>query len=85
MVSTGTIRTRSRAFVKTANEELFVPKGLKCKVLKTKKMMVVVGHGEEALKLPPFGKLDDGASGENEEPRMRRTRALAEMFAPLTS
>jgi hypothetical protein len=37
MVSAGTIWARSRALVKTANKELFVPKGLKCKVLKTKK------------------------------------------------
>jgi len=59
-----------------------VQKGLKCKVLKTKKPMVVVGHGEEAF---PFGGLDDGVSGENEEPRMRRTRALGERVAPLTS
>jgi len=61
-----------------------VPKGLKCRVLKTKKTMVVVGHGEEALKLPPFGGLDDGASRENEEPRMMRARALGERVALLT-
>lgn len=85
MVSAGTIWTRSRAFVKTANGELFVPKGLKRKVLKTEKMMVVVGHGEEALNLPPLGRLEDGASGENEEPRMRRARVLGERVASLTS
>jgi len=49
LVSAGTSWTRARAFVKTANEKIFSPEGLKCKVLKTKKMMVAVGNGEEIL------------------------------------
>jgi hypothetical protein len=84
LVSTGTSWTRARAFVKTANEELFLPKGLRCKVLKTKKMMVAVGHGQEVLNLPPLERFDDGVDEERDDPRMRRIRALGDGVAPLT-
>ena len=84
LVSAGTSWTRARAFVKTANEKIFSPEGLKCKVLKTKKMMVAVGNGEEILKLPPLESIDDEVSAETEDPRMRRIRALGDRVAPLT-
>lgn len=84
LVSTGTSWTRARAFVKTVNEEIFQPRGLKCKVLKTKKMMVAVGHGEEELSLPPLENVDDGSNDESEDPIMRRIRALGDRVAPLT-
>jgi hypothetical protein len=82
LASAGTSWTRARAFVKTANEEIFFPKGLKCKILKTKKMVVAVGHQEETLNLPPLERLD-GTGREDEDPRMRRIRALGDMVAPL--
>jgi hypothetical protein len=84
LASAGTSWTRARAFVKTANEEIFLPQALRCKVLKTKKMMVAVGHQEEMLSLPPLASLDGGADAENEDPRMRRIRALGDSVAPLT-
>lgn len=57
LTSAATSWTRARAFVKHANAEMFEPRGLKCKILKTKKMMVAVGHGEEVLNLPPLESL----------------------------
>jgi len=83
LASTATSWTRARAFVKTANKEMFSPNGLKCKVLKTKKMMVVVGHGEEVLRLPPLEILDEETAAESEDPRLRRIRALGDRVAPL--
>ena len=92
LASTATSWTRARAFVKSANEELFERRGLKVKILKTKKMMVAVGHGGEVLNLPPLEN-DFACSSErsvalegNErnDPRMRRIRALGDKIAPLT-
>jgi hypothetical protein len=48
-------------------------------------MMIAVGHGDEVLNLPPLERLDvGGVSGESEDPRMRRIRALGDRVAPLT-
>jgi hypothetical protein len=71
--------------VKSANEEIFLPKGLKCKVLKTRDMMVAVGDGEDELNLPPLERTDvAGTSGEHEDSRMRRIRVLGDRVVQLT-
>lgn len=91
LASTATSWARARKFVKTANEEIFEPRGLKCKVLKTGKMTVAVGHGEEVLSLPPledkvaFDSEGGMAEGDNkDDPLMRRVSALGDSVAPLT-
>lgn len=79
--------TRTKAYVKAANEDIFLPRGLKCKILKTKKMMKAVGHGDELLSLPPLDMLDEREGmivREEDDPRMRRVRALGNTVAPLT-
>lgn len=53
---------RTQAYLRLANEELFVPRGLRVQVLKTRKMMEVVGVPGEVLEL---GK--GGRDGEGEE------------------
>ena len=72
--------------MKTANEEIFLPRGLRCKVLKTPKMMAAVGHGGTTLELPPLDRLGerDEWDEEKDDPRMRRMRALGDSVAPLT-
>jgi hypothetical protein len=86
LVSAATSWTRAKAYVKAANEEIFLPKGLRCKVLKTKKMMAAVGRGGTVLQLPPMDILDhcDEEIGGKDDPRMRRIRAMGDMVAPLT-
>lgn len=87
LASTGTSFARAKSYVKKANEELFGPRGLKVKVLKTRKMMVAVcGEGRE-LRLPPLVEMDADSvsraewdSREN-DPRMRRMRALGDRVA----
>ncbi|PVH86125.1 hypothetical protein DL98DRAFT_650603 [Cadophora sp. DSE1049] len=83
--------TRAKSYVKKANDEIFLPKGLRCKVLKTKKMLVAVGHHAEQLTLPPLeteGSWADEGSGSGrgglyEDPSMRRVRALGNRVAAL--
>lgn len=87
--------TRAKAYVKKANDEIFLPRGLRCKVLKTKKMLLAVGHQGDRLKLPPSetgqGWTDDGfgsgpgfgRGGMFEDPSMRRIRALGDRVAGL--
>jgi hypothetical protein len=84
--STATSWTRAKAYVKAANEEIFLPKGLRCKVLKTEKMMAAVGQKGIVLQLPPLDILDhrDAEIGGKDDPRMRRMRAMGDMVAPLT-
>jgi len=76
LVSAATSWTRARAYVKAANEEIFLPQGLRCKMLKTQKMMVAVGHGDMILQLPPLDRLDqrDVQIGGKDDPRMRRVK-----------
>lgn len=79
--------TRAKAFVKDANQNIFLPKGLRVKVLKTKKMMAAVGHDSEVLKLPPLvemhSRVGSGWGDEENDPRMRRIRALGDKVADL--
>ncbi len=76
---------RARAFLKTVNEEIFLPRGLRCKVLKTGNMVLAVGNGENELDLPPLERTEvDGVRGETEDPRMRRIRALGDRVAPFS-
>lgn len=78
--------------MKTANEEVFAPRGLRCVVLKTAKMMEVVGSGSGSgvLRLPGLdvrgvrGVRDDWGGEGGEDPRMRRMRALGDLVARLT-
>lgn len=79
---------RARAYVETANNELFLSRGLKCKILKTKAMMLAVGCGSEVLTLPPLDTDILFAAGSNggfalDEPRTRRIRALGDCAAEL--
>ncbi|KAE8453823.1 hypothetical protein EG329_009335 [Mollisiaceae sp. DMI_Dod_QoI] len=88
LASAATSWARARAFVKEANEKIFLPKGLRAKVLKTKKMMLAVGQGGEVLRLPPLVEMDpsSGAAWKDDEendPRMRRIRALGDRVAEL--
>jgi hypothetical protein len=64
---------------------MFEPRKLKCKILKTKKMMVAVGHGGEVLSLPPLETAYSSEEGvalegaDRDDPRMRRVRALGDL------
>jgi hypothetical protein len=86
LASTATSWTRAKTFVKTANEEIFLPRGLRCKVLETRKMMAAVGHGSTILELPPPDRLEERDEWDKDKnaPRMRRVRALEALAAPLT-
>ncbi len=88
LMSAATSLAMSKAYVKAANEHIFSPRGLKCKVLKTKKMMLAVGDRRKLLDLPPLGtkeSLENGGTyGEMDDPKMRRIRALGNKVAPLT-
>ncbi|TVY85366.1 hypothetical protein LSUE1_G000298 [Lachnellula suecica] len=87
VLSAATSWTRAKSYVKAANEDMFLPRGLRCKVLKTKKMMAAVGHSDEVLELPPLDKLEErhvAKIGGNDDPRMRRVRAMGDFVAPLT-
>jgi hypothetical protein len=92
LTSAGTSWARARAFVRHANETVFEPRGLKVRVLKTKKMMGVLGREGEMIHLPPLEEEDKemregGVFVEGEkrnDPRMRRIRALGDDIAPLT-
>ena len=86
--------TRAKAYIQKANDEIFVPRGLRCKVLKTKKMLVAVGHQGDRLELPPLGMGEGwagndsgsggfGRAGMYEDPSMRRIRALGDRVADL--
>ncbi|TVY26866.1 hypothetical protein LHYA1_G004450 [Lachnellula hyalina] len=81
VASTATSWTRARAFVRAANERLWEPRGLRCKVCKTGEMMRVVGCGEGLLRLPG---LEGGGGTDGDEPRMRRMRALGDKVAELS-
>jgi hypothetical protein len=83
--SAATSWKRAKIYVRTANEEIFLPKGLKCAVLKTKKMMAHVGHEAGKLELPPLDMLGgrDESIGGKDDPRMRRLLALGDRVAPL--
>jgi len=85
LVSTATSWLRAKSYVKTANEEMFLPRGLRCRVFKTKKMMPQVGHGAEKLELPPLDSLEwnDDNIGGNDDPRIRRVLALGDRVATL--
>ncbi|KAG9238716.1 hypothetical protein BJ875DRAFT_437170 [Amylocarpus encephaloides] len=66
----------ARLYLETANEELFNPRGLRVRVLRTPKMMQTVGKGGLELELPvPL---------EGEDVRMRRVRALGGVVGELT-
>jgi hypothetical protein len=85
LISSATSWLRAKSYVKTANEEMFLPIGLRCRVLKTKKMMPQVGHGAEKLELPPLDSLEWSGDdiGGNDDPRIRRVLALGDRVAPL--
>lgn len=86
LISTATSWTRATAYVNAANKDMFLPRGLRCKVLKTQKMMVAVGHGgaKAKLELPPLDRLNQNWAHDRDDPRMRRVRALGDRVAPLT-
>ena len=86
LVSSATSWLRAKSYVKTANEEMFFPTGLRCRVLKTKTMIPHVGHGAEKLELPPLDSLEwnDEDIGGKDDPRIRRVLALGDRIAPLT-
>lgn len=87
--SSATSWVRARAFVKHANATIWEPRGLKVKVLKTKKMMAAVGEVGEVLNLPPMVEMDAASltraewDSEENDPRMRRMRALGDRVAEL--
>ena len=85
LISSATSWVRAKSYVKRANEEMFLPRGLRCRVLKTKKMMPQVGHGAEKLELPPLDSLEwnDDDIGGSDDPRIRRVLALGDRVAPL--
>ncbi|KAI9035356.1 uncharacterized protein KD926_003717 [Aspergillus affinis] len=56
---------RTQAYLRLANEELFVPRGLRVQVLKTRKMMEVVGVPEGVFEVG--GGKEGGRDGEGEE------------------
>lgn len=82
---------RTRAYFKAVNPHLFHPVGLHATVSKTKKMMAAIGVPEDHLKLPPLGRggaaCTDPADWEQivkeDEPVMRRLRALSDYISPL--
>lgn len=74
----------ARTYLAAANETLFLPRGLHCRVLKTAEMLAVVGASE--LALPPL-EVDGSATaaGLREDPSMRRVRALGGRVAALVT
>lgn len=66
---------RANIYLGAANKEIFLPWGLRCQVMKTGKMMLAVGHSSEVLSLSLLENQDD--------PRMRRFRALGDRVAEL--
>lgn len=90
-------KTRTNAYLKAANRELFQPHGLHAQVLQTPEMMTRIGAPETKLKLPSLESLPDQidaaqSNGEvgNEtaeircdDPRIRRIEALKDYVMPL--
>lgn len=96
--SFATSRARGKACVQKANDEIFLPRSLRCKVLKTKKMLAAIGHLGDRLELPPLerdvadngyevgagtGSIPGSGRGLYEDPSMRRVRALGDRVAAL--
>lgn len=84
--SASSCMARARAYVETANGEIFLKRGLRCKVLKMRSMMLAVGCGSEVLALPPLDTdmvtgADSGGRLVCDDPKMRRVRALGNRVA----
>ncbi|EOD48293.1 hypothetical protein UCRNP2_4960 [Neofusicoccum parvum UCRNP2] len=87
---------RTKLYVKRANRDLFAPRGLKCEILPTKKMMKAIGafdtENNGKLKLPGLNELDEleyyNGSTEMttvaEDPQERRVRAVQGLVMPLS-
>lgn len=43
---------RAKLYLEAANEEMFLPRDLMCKVMKIGRIMLAVGHSSEVLFLP---------------------------------
>lgn len=86
----------TKTYVNRANRELFGPRGLRCEILSTKKMMKAVGALDAGnngkLKLPAPSELDELEYYEGntemaaaaEDPQVRRARAVQGFAMPLS-
>jgi len=91
--------TRTKAYVKAVNADMFHPAALHATVLSTKKMVQEVGYSEETLQLPPLETMEDRdreatthaceaiQDGKmdlpKDDPRARRLQALQGYVMPL--